>query len=47
MIILDTHIWFWFINQEFNRFPARWKDLIEISPRITVSQSYLNQYLRL
>ena len=36
MIILDTHIWFWFINQEFDRFPVHWKDLIETSPQVAV-----------
>jgi PIN domain nuclease of toxin-antitoxin system len=25
IIILDTHIWTWFINQEFDRFPAPWR----------------------
>lgn len=37
IIILDTHIWFWFINQEFDRFPTYWRHLIESSPQVGVS----------
>lgn len=37
MIVLDTHIWFWFIDQEFERFPASWKTQIETSSRVGVS----------
>ncbi len=36
IIILDTHIWFWFINQEFDRFPTYWRNLIESSPEVGV-----------
>lgn len=37
LIILDTHIWIWFINQEFGNFPADWKDKIETADRVAVS----------
>ncbi|NEO71630.1 type II toxin-antitoxin system VapC family toxin [Moorena sp. SIO3H5] len=37
VIVLDTHIWIWFINQEFERFPAHWRDAIEISEVVGVS----------
>lgn len=37
MIILDTHIWFWFITQEFDRFPSDWREIIEVSPQVGVS----------
>lgn len=37
MIILDTHIWFWFINQEFDRFPHHWKEMIETTQEVAVS----------
>lgn len=37
MIVLDTHIWFWFINQEFNRFPTSWRDTIETADQVGVS----------
>lgn len=37
MIVLDTHIWFWFINQEFERFPSSWRDAIETADRVGVS----------
>lgn len=36
MTILDTHIWFWFINQEFHRFPNHWRDIIETNEKIGV-----------
>jgi PIN domain nuclease of toxin-antitoxin system len=29
MIVLDTHIWFWLMSQDFGRFPADWRDIIE------------------
>lgn len=35
MIILDTHIWFWFINQEFDRFPKAWQNMIETAVNLT------------
>jgi PIN domain nuclease of toxin-antitoxin system len=37
IIILDTHIWFWFINQEFDRFPSHWRNVIEIAQQVSVS----------
>jgi PIN domain nuclease of toxin-antitoxin system len=37
IILLDTHIWIWFINQEFGRFPARWRDVIETAPMVGIS----------
>jgi PIN domain nuclease of toxin-antitoxin system len=37
IIILDTHIWFWFINQEFQRFPTHWREIIETSEEVGVS----------
>ncbi|MBE9138053.1 type II toxin-antitoxin system VapC family toxin [Nodosilinea sp. LEGE 07088] len=37
VIVLDTHIWFWFINQEFERFPAHWRTQIETSSDVGVS----------
>jgi PIN domain nuclease of toxin-antitoxin system len=37
MIILDTHIWIWLINQEFDRFPASWRDRIETADRVGIS----------
>ncbi len=29
IIVLDTHIWFWFINQQFDKFPTYWREAIE------------------
>jgi len=37
MIVLDTHIWFWLINEEFDRFPVVWQELIETADRVGVS----------
>ena len=37
VIVLDTHIWIWFITQEFERFPAHWREIIEISTVVAVS----------
>ncbi|PSB00401.1 type II toxin-antitoxin system VapC family toxin [Merismopedia glauca] len=37
IIVLDTHIWFWFINQEFERFPAHWRAQIELADIVGVS----------
>jgi PIN domain nuclease of toxin-antitoxin system len=37
IIILDTHIWFWFINQEFERFPSHWEAKIETANRVAIS----------
>lgn len=37
MIVLDTHIWFWWINQEHNRFPLSWLARIENAAHVVVS----------
>jgi PIN domain nuclease of toxin-antitoxin system len=37
IIVLDTHIWFWFINQEFHRFPPHWRETIETAPQVAIS----------
>jgi PIN domain nuclease of toxin-antitoxin system len=37
IIVLDTHIWFWLMNQEFERFPAHWRDLIDAAKLVGVS----------
>ncbi|AFZ25814.1 hypothetical protein Cylst_3690 [Cylindrospermum stagnale PCC 7417] len=37
VIVLDTHIWFWFINQEFERFPTHWREAIETAEEVGVS----------
>jgi PIN domain nuclease of toxin-antitoxin system len=33
VIVLDTHIWFWWITEEFQRFPSSWGDMISTSVR--------------
>ena len=37
IIILDTHLWFWYINEEFSRFPRHWREHIESAERVGVS----------
>lgn len=37
IIVLDTHIWFWWITQEHQRFPLEWLTLIENADQIVVS----------
>ncbi|WP_229550387.1 hypothetical protein [Nostoc sp. CHAB 5836] len=28
IIILDTHIWIWYINRELDQFPTSWLEII-------------------
>jgi PIN domain nuclease of toxin-antitoxin system len=37
VIVLDTHIWFWWITQEFERFPKQWPDIIAATEQVSVS----------
>ena len=37
IIVLDTHIWFWWINLEFDRFPSQWRERIETANQVGVS----------
>ncbi|MGD0959955.1 MAG: PIN domain-containing protein [Methylomonas sp.] len=37
IVVLDTHIWFWWITKEFERFPSLWLDVIESADRVAVS----------
>lgn len=37
IIILDTHIWIWFVTQEFNRFPDHWREAIETADQVGIS----------
>jgi PIN domain nuclease of toxin-antitoxin system len=37
VIVLDTHIWFWLMTQEFDRFPSDWRDIIETAEHVGVS----------
>jgi PIN domain nuclease of toxin-antitoxin system len=37
MIILDSHIWFWWINQELHRFSAKILEAIKSADRVGVS----------
>lgn len=36
-MILDTHIWIWFITQEFDRFPIHWREAIETVEQVGIS----------
>jgi PIN domain nuclease of toxin-antitoxin system len=37
VIILDTHIWFWIITQDFKRFPEVWQKDIETASKVGIS----------
>jgi PIN domain nuclease of toxin-antitoxin system len=37
LILLDTHIWFWWINLEHHRFSVKLKDSISSSDHVAVS----------
>ena len=37
VIVLDTHIWLWQINANFDQFPAHWPALFESADRVCVS----------
>ena len=37
IIVLDTHIWIWFITQEFELFPSRWQETIETALLVGIS----------
>ncbi|BAY99997.1 hypothetical protein NIES37_39800 [Tolypothrix tenuis PCC 7101] len=37
IIVLDTHIWVWFITQEFERFPTHWREIIETAFVVGIS----------
>jgi len=37
IILLDTLIWFWWINEEHHRFPASWLVRIENAEKVLVS----------
>ncbi|MBD2079797.1 PIN domain-containing protein [Leptolyngbya sp. FACHB-17] len=37
IILLDTHLWFWFINKDLTRFPSHWNTVIENATQVGVS----------
>ena len=37
IIVLDTHIWFWWVNLEFDRFPNSWRERIELATQVGIS----------
>jgi PIN domain nuclease of toxin-antitoxin system len=37
VIVLDTHIWIWFITQEFERFPSAWRNVIDTAEDVAVA----------
>jgi PIN domain nuclease of toxin-antitoxin system len=37
IVILDTHIWLWYINANFDRFPSRWTEQIRQADIVAVS----------
>jgi PIN domain nuclease of toxin-antitoxin system len=37
IIVLDTHIWLWFINSNLDKFPSHWLAQIEAASRVGIS----------
>ncbi|MEI6371950.1 MAG: type II toxin-antitoxin system VapC family toxin [Nostocales cyanobacterium ELA608] len=37
MIVLDTHIWVWYINRELEKFPSSWLEIIETANQVGIS----------
>lgn len=37
IIILDTHIWIWYINRELDRFPSDWLEIIETANQVGIT----------
>ncbi|MDB9313845.1 type II toxin-antitoxin system VapC family toxin [Spirulina sp. CS-785/01] len=37
IMVLDTHIWFWLMTQEFERFPDHWREKIDTAQTVGVS----------
>lgn len=37
IIVLDTHIWLWYINSELERFPSSWLEIIETANQVGIS----------
>jgi PIN domain nuclease of toxin-antitoxin system len=37
VIVIDTHIWFWLMTQDYGRFPSHWRDIIETAEEVGVS----------
>ena len=37
IVVLDTHIWIWYINRELKRFPSSWLNIIETADLVGIS----------
>jgi len=37
IIVLDTHIWVWYINQEKEQYPSSWLETIETAKNVGIS----------
>jgi PIN domain nuclease of toxin-antitoxin system len=37
IIVLDTHIWVWYINSELEKFPSSWLEIIETANQVGIS----------
>jgi PIN domain nuclease of toxin-antitoxin system len=36
IIVLDTHIWVWYINRELEKFPSSWLEIIETANQVAI-----------
>ncbi|MDJ1171045.1 MULTISPECIES: type II toxin-antitoxin system VapC family toxin [Roseofilum] len=37
IILLDTHIWIWFVNLQWERFPTAWVDIISTASLVGIA----------
>lgn len=37
IIVLDTHVWLWYVNGNTDKYPARWGERIASADRVAVS----------
>jgi PIN domain nuclease of toxin-antitoxin system len=37
VIVLDTHMWIWFVNLAFENFPSEWQERIETASQVGIS----------
>ncbi len=37
IIVLDTHIWLWYINGDFDKFPEHWQQQIKVADLVGIS----------
>ena len=36
LVVLDTHVWQWLINGNYDQCPAAWRDIFETAPKLGI-----------